>query len=298
MKEWLLLALLAIIIFISGCVQQEQPYKNDVITIEGYSVYTYGPYSGSNTGIDFYVLNNGDKKVDEVDVTFFDMPGFDVTSLRCNNNMVTNKECVFNDIEPGDVGLVSLELKAPITNEIKQLPISFSVSYKNSGTRLVNIPIVDGIEKKTPTLKFYQSNPSYGPILLEIQPDLEKEIKTPTSTVKEYWGVAGRTFNVNFIFKDVGTVESSDKITTNLLPGSIKITYSKNYLEPQDPCDFKDSVSNKSMTIPDADEKKNTLICNFKAKSGTQTEYLAQIQVDYTYTYEYRRTETFTVYPR
>lgn len=57
-------------------------------------------------------------------------------------------------------------------------------------------------------------------------------------------------------------------------------------------------LEKKSITIPDADETRNTLICVFKALPGEQPEYLATLQADYSYSYKYIVTETFEIYPR
>jgi hypothetical protein len=172
-----------------------------------------------------------------------------------------------------------------------ECPVNFYVKYNHTGTRYFNIPIVDRDVRDTPSLKGGQSSPGYGPILLDIQPLVEKETKIEGETVKEYWGVVGQIFEVDFKFTHAGTIPNAEKVT--LSPEDVKLTYSKN-LEVQEPCD----VGEKSITIPDTDETRNTLICTFKALPGEQLEYLATIQADYSYTYKFIVTETFEIYPR
>ncbi len=280
----LLLILLAMVIYLSGCAQSQtktSSYKTDVVIIEGYTV--------SSTGIEFYVQNNLDTDMAEVRVNFFDTSVLGAV-LKCDGVRVGGKECVFRNIEAGGVRDVLLELNAPSpVNKETSYPVSFSVSYSFSGTRMVNIPIVDGVSKKTPSLKFYESGPSSGPILLDIQPELEKDVKTQVgSTTKVYWGVVGNTFRVNFKFTHVGTIPNANKV---VLP-PVKLDF-KN-LQKGDTC----NVLTKTITIPDTPEK-NTLVCNFKAiaSSPPQPEFYATIQADYSYNYGFTETESFTVYP-
>lgn len=298
---WLILSIsLLIFIFLAGCAnQQSNPieYKNDVITIEDYSA-TRAIYSGSNTGIDFKIKNNNDDNIGNVEVNFFDVNCFEVVNLMCESGEKIDTKCIFSDMASLDTRHVSLQLKtkSDVAKQYKtECNVSFSITYDHNGTRYFNIPIIDTNVMDTPSLTGSQSSSGYGPILLDIQPLVEKETEIGGKPVKQYWGAVGQNFEVDFKFTYAGTIpiETPGAEKVNLSSENVKLTYPEN-LEVQEPCD----VGKKSIIIPDTDETRDTLICNFKALPGKQPEYLAQIKVDYSYTYKYIVTETFEILPR
>lgn len=241
---WIWLILLIFIVFLAGCVNQSatSEFKNDVITIEDYHT-TRALYSESSTSIDFYIKNNNDDKIGNVEVNFFDINCFEVVNLKCGSGEKADNKCIFGDIDSGDVRLVSLQLKAMDVNYKTECPVNFYVKYDHTGTRFFNIPIIDRNVKDTPSLKGGQSSSGYGPILLDIQPLVEKETKIGGETVKQYWGVVDQIFEVDFKFTHVGTIPNAEKVT--LSPENVKLTYSKN-LEVQEPCDVGKKINNNS----------------------------------------------------
>lgn len=300
--EWILLIVLIFIIFLAGCITQPttSQFKNDVITIEDYSV-PQTVYSGSSNSMEFYIRNNGDATVGSVEVNFFDVPDcFSVVSLKCDTVKATDDKCIYNDIELGDVRLISLQLKATSVEYKTPCPVSFSVKYDYNGSRQLNVPILDtnaNPEKKTPSLTGSQSSSGYGPILLDIQPSGEKG-----GTANGYWVAVDEPFELDFKFTHVGTISnvgtSLNVENVNLSSGSVKLTYSGNLEIPNDlPCDFKDSLSIKSLAIT-GDETRDLLICNFQAKQLKQPEEIGWAQVDYSYTYKYTITQNFDIIPR
>lgn len=283
MRKELFLVLL-VFIFLAGCAQQQIRCKNDVITIEDYNILTKTPYSGGRTSIDFLISNNGGEKVSKVEVDFFDTSAFEVLGLKCELGSREGKKCIFNNLEYPDVRDISLRLKAPTVKDKTPYTVSFSVSYSDSGERIIHIPIIDGKVKKKPTLSHRISNPSCDPIRL----DFEKEVK-PEETEREYWTLVDRPFEMKFRFTHVGTVEGVK--TINLTKGSVKLKLIN--LQIQEPCDFDSSlVLKKSITVP------GDVSCNFLPIPSGQLEYLGVIDVKYDYNYEYIKSETFTVYPK
>jgi len=307
-NRWIWLTLLIFIIFLAGCTNQQTPtngFKNDVITIEDYHT-TRALYSGSTTKMDFYIKNNNDDKIGNVEVNFFSKNCFSVVYLSCESgekigscNEGDECKCVFKDIESRGLRhiVLQLKIKSDVAKQVKtECLVIFSVTYNHTGTKYFNIPIIDTNVMDTPSLTGGQSSSGYGPILLDIQPLVEKETTIGGETVKQYWGAVDQIFEVDFKFTYAGTIPigntGAEKVT--LSPENVKLSYPENYLELQEPCD----VGKKSMIIPDTDERRNTLICTFKALPGEQSEYLAQITVDYSYTYKFIVTETFEVFPR
>lgn len=299
MRRIVVLLSLGILIFLAGCIQgPETPglYKNDVITIEHYTVSTLSPYSDSETTIEFDLQSNADEKIPYVEVSFFDIPGFSLTSLDCGTGTPPpeKNKCIFSDgLDSLDSRRIVLQLKAPTVNLPTAYTVSFSVNYNYNGIREALIPIIDGVTKKQPTSKFQQSQPSYGPVLLDIQPSLERQTKVGKAVVKEYWGIADKIFETRFKFSQIGKVEGVVKEV--VIPKGQVTMIERTNLNLGGFCDFSpDGSSQKNVRIP-----YDVLICNFNPVSiNDQPEYPAIIKVTYWYTYEFIRTETFVIQPR
>jgi len=277
-------------------------YKNDKITIESYSVSNTEPYEGSTVTIELWIKNNGDREVDDLEVNFFDVPGFDVTAINCDGTVTNNPTEIkcdsddFDTIESMDIRMIVLTLKAP--EEIissSQFTVSYYIQYKYSGYRIANIPIVDGITRQTPLSTFSQSEATYGPILLEFESRIGRTRIEDGRTIKEYWSRMNEPFEVKMNFKHVGSSSIGTIKPVNITKGNVKLDLN-NSLVKRDPCNFEEKnsylVSKKDILIP------NTLICNFINSSYfKEPESLAVINAEFNYTYEYIKTQTFTVKP-
>lgn len=305
---WLIVIFLAVVIVVGifslrpGILKtaedKVQPieYKNDVITLENYMVTNKAPYGGSTTTIEFDIKNNGDKTISSVEVYFFDLGGFTVEELKCEEaNPENNVKCVFKDIDPLDTRSVSLVLKAPSTERLAiERSVSFYVEYGIEGSREAIIPIVDGISKKEPSGKFSQSKPSYGPVILDIKPKLEREIIVEGKNIKEYWGVYGKPFETEFKFNHVGTVGKTEDI---IIPqGKVKLKLSGLKPHKDKYCDFVEQddywSSNKDVKVP-----YGSLFCSFIPTEEGLAEYGAVISAEFSYIYRYLIEETFVVQP-
>jgi len=287
-KELICLILIAAVIFLSGCTGQNiSGCENDVIKIVDYNLYSRTLYSGGRTGIDFRIMNSGGGEVRNVEVNFFDTSGLDISELNCQGTRDSNNKCVFQNVGQ-DVRDVSLRLTAPDVKEKMPYTVSFSVSYVDSGSRSMIIPIIDGETKRTPTLKYSISSPSCDPI----QVNLEKEVK-PEETSTEHWIMVDMPFEVKFVFTHVGTIEGVKKV--KLEEGDV--TLELNNLRIQEPCDFDSSLKSKKSIDVMSEEDDNILTCNFIPVDTGQSEYTGTVGVRYIYDYEYVKSETFTVYP-
>lgn len=302
MRIWIVVISISLIIFLAGCVKEtttETKFKNDVITIENYIVDDVAPYSDTFTTISFDIQSNSDTKISPVYVNFFDLPGFNVTDLKCpkikngdKNLWSTDKKnpaCEFTELEPLDARRISITLKAHDVSSPTPYSLSFSISYKHKGSREALIPIIDDITKKEPSFDFSQSDTTLGPIYFDILPQLEREKILDGQTVKVYWGVTGKSFLTKFVMKDASSIKANVK-PTNIAKDDIHLTTSKN-LNAEGTCDFENEVSRKSVNTTF-----NTLICNFKP-TGTGTEYTATIKLDFTYSYELIKNQNFVVQP-
>ncbi len=348
MKKWILLLSVSLLIVLAGCAKEkpaEIQFKNDVITIENYVVDNVAPYAStdkvSNTvTISFDIKNNGDKPVKWVKVNFFDTPGFEIKNgLECikfGKPEVSSdgRSCVFGEdtagpttldvIDPLDTRSVKFTLitRRGITSPTP-FTVSFSVTYRYgsiqqantyfySGERTAIIPVIDPTFKKEPTSKFFQSDPTIGPIVFDIIPSLEREKIVDGKTIKEYWGVADRAFQTKFVMKKI----VSDGAMKEIQPTpsaigfwsckftikeciEIQLTSNLQIDESTGPCNFYvDESKTKGTTKIIVNEKSNTLVCNFKpTPQGFTSEFTGMITIQYNYDYEIVKKQNFVVYP-
>jgi len=274
-------------------------YSNDIITVEDIYISNLKPYSDSVTIMEFTIKNNGEMDVSNIEVNFFDIPGFTVEEITCEGeappaNQVKCSQNEFGAIESMDTRRISLRLKAPSVTSETSLIVSYSVKYDYSGYRKVDIPIIDGVTRKEPMTEFTQSTPTYGPIVLEMEPPVGRERKEDSTIIKEHWVVGEIPFEMKFNFRHIGSSSVGIiKQPINISEGDIALTLTD--IERNTPCPDFDSAlkSTKSVLIPGNED----LICYFRPETVPDPEVSATIIAEFNYTYEYIRTETFTVQP-
>ncbi len=324
MKElFYLLPLLALVIFLSGCIGQEVwgGGSNDVIVVNDISISTLNPSAGSTTTLSFNLQNNIDKVIDQVEVNFFDIPGFSVTKLECdiieaNGDRKEGNSCIFNNIDRYDVRKVSLSLRAPSKDVIRTrtpFTISYYVKYNHTAFRKANIPVIDGVTVTTPVGKFSQSSSEPGPVTIAFEPPVGKTEKRDGTIIKEYWGLVNTPFEVKINLAHVGSssVGSVQPINISELKIDLKQTLKRAmsdgvYL----PCDFENTTPTdesilyvdiiKESVTPSSSKIFNiipTLKCNFEPVDKNMPEIMATIEADAKYTYQFIRSETLTVEP-
>jgi hypothetical protein len=289
-----------------GCIGQKpnvivSKYKNDAITIENYYVTNINPNSGGIASIQFEVQNNlpPSSKPLPVEVYFFDLPGFTVNNLDCGTvpgDMPTdtiNNKCIYPTFESSDSRTIILDLKAKDVEVPTPYTITFSVNYTIDGSRDALIPVVDGLTKKEPSFEFTQSTPTYGPILLDIQPQLEREKVVDNKIVTEYWGTVNSSFDNKFVFSHIGTENPIGNL--EIPAGNVKFTLMGLNVSLGSCSDFNDNThqSNRSVRLP----YDTTLYCSFNPTIANMPEYAADIIVNFTYAYEYLHDQTFTIQP-
>jgi hypothetical protein len=299
-----LILFLILVAFLSGCSTSDtsKVYSNNVISLEYYSISSLNPYAGSTTKIEFEVMNKGTDPINDVEIDFFDLPGFTILGLECQlGQKKDDHTCLFDSLESLDSKRVNLNLQAPGGDFIKaptKFTISYSVKYKHSGFRQANIPIVDGITLTQPKGKYVASTPSYGPISVEFSPPVGRETKTGKQTVKEYWGVKGNAFEMKMSFKDVGDSSGIQKVPTTISANDITIKLESLVVAENAPCSFEGSTSltaEEDLIVPVSGSK--SLTCNFKSTDFREAERLGTVQVSFNYVYKFLKSETFTIYP-
>lgn len=247
------LFLLGLAVFIAGCAQgpqNEVQFKNDVVTIENYFVSNVAPYENGNVNIEFEIHNNGDQKIPYLEVEFFDLPGFVIDDgagkgLDCNEPIGERiaSKCIFtagNALEPLDARGITVKLKS--TEDVSSPTphaVSFAVVYTYTGSRDVSIPVIDGQTRKQPLAKFRQNDPSVGPVVLDVDPSIEREILAGDTTIRERWAIGGKNplpFLAKFKFDNVGTVPKVKDVNITLTSLRLKLSG----LGQEELCDFCD----------------------------------------------------------
>lgn len=290
MKYFLLPSLL-LIIFISGCTQQSAAatLDNNVVTIKDFTVDALQPYSNKPVNIDFDVSNNGDKTVPNIDVNFFDTPGFTPTLLECNNLPSNSlRECKFTNVDSLDTRHVHIVLQSsPVTSPTK-FTTSISVNYAYSGSREATLPVIDTSLRNQPLFQFSQSQPTVGPVTFDIQPLLDRQRTVGDKTVTEIWAIKGEEFTTKFVLKNLGNIPKTSPV--NIPAGNLKLTLTN--LQTGSCSNF--DASGKS--AKSVSEAQNTLVCSFKPVSD-QVEFTGIIKLDYNYNYQFIRGVDFEIQP-
>ncbi len=312
-----LILLLILVVALSGCTMPDDDgdnnilppvtYKNDIITVEEYSAYPANPDAGDQVRISFSVKNNGDKKVDWVEVNFFSVTQFIPVELDCDGAAVSKPEkgnlvCRFEGesaMGSFDSRAVMLTLDAPKgLLDSAQIPVSFSVKYGYSGARIGNIPVIDGKERRSSSAKFTQSDPTYGPVVVDFVPPTTRERVENNQVIKESWIVAGQSFDIKLQFKHVGGSVGMVK-PIKIEKGDVNLTL--NYLfkkEADECCEFGDEDGNYVMVsnteLLDIAKQKE-LKCCIQASPSDTPEISATLVAEFSYVYEFIRIEIFNV---
>ena len=188
-------------------------FKNDVITLENFQVSNLRPFKESIVTISFDVKNNGDKDVQSVVIDFggttlgsLD----DIDVITCEGgvekteeslkhilkipipftNRVVKQLCVFDKIQSLDARRVTANYK--VVNEGTRT-ILVKVTYPYEGSREALIPIIDDTTVRKPPVQFKQSQPSYGPFVVDVIP--------PTKG----WAIRDQPFEIKFKLRYIGS---------------------------------------------------------------------------------------------
>jgi len=297
---------LVLAVFFSGCISTApapRQFKNDGITLESYSVTTVKPFAGSSTSVQFNVQNSIDKRVRNVEISFFDLPGFKILKIDCGGG--TKKDdhtCFYDKIEALDFKRFSITLQAPPSDIIKAptiFPISFSVKYDQTGYKQMDIPIIDDVTLHEPKTPYKESSTSFGPVKVDFESPIGRETKKGKSVIQEHWAVRGSSFQVKFKFSYQGDSSIGDIIPVNISKENIHLEYTNVEIAKELYCNFdgNNGVATANIDIEIPRTSSRSLICNFNSANFREAERIATISVSYLYTYQFIRTEKITVIP-
>jgi len=295
MKKSAFFLLLAVAI-LAGCVTTTStPYKNDVLVQSQYIVTRSNPYTDSTTSIRFYLRNYGRDVVPRAVVSFDDLSGLPVNSLTCQGGVQTDDHtCEYDNIASLDSRYVAITLNTPSSDIIKaqtDFQIKYKISFDYSGFRRIVIPIAED-PSVPPTIKYSISDPSVGPIAVDFEPPVGAVTKQGDQQIKEYWGVAGDSFDVRMNFKQV--VQTNE--VTNITGDNIQLKLQGLYVDSQSKCDFDSSLHGKF--VVSVGQSATPVVCSFGAQSFSGPQTSTTIDINFAYTFSTIKTETITVMPR
>ncbi|MCD6371314.1 MAG: hypothetical protein J7L39_01185, partial [Candidatus Aenigmarchaeota archaeon] len=266
-------------------------YKNDLITVEDYTISNPKPYPGSSVTIKFTLRNNGPEDIENVKVDFFDTSGLG-KSVTCVKRGKESTSCDSITIESLDFVSVSAIINIPEESKIPTLregkadvrKIRFKISYPVKGQREILIPLTPD-RYKEPSMKYEISVPSYGPIQINIQPPMGGITVVDGKEVIRYYGVAGEQVSIKFSFSNVGTV---GRTLDPLEIKEVDISYPSNLLTLQGCYPLGNKKDGKIIIRGDGNKRALTGLdfeCIFKV-NNIKEEKIAKLAFSYTYNYE------------
>lgn len=300
--QWLL-AVLILIVFISGCTSiggngvttvprtiSDNALSMDVKIQE--QVENRRILPGSTIRMVVTLTNQVENATNNVYLRITNPYGIKVSKVDCGNNCVCTwpndnpscgcyyNGCYYDSIQSQDQEEITFSLEIPLEEQISQmgrdLKPEILLKYDYSGTSALYIPIYNYGEKATESKG--QTTQTTGPIHVSIDSD--------------NWVRAGDLFPIYIDVKDV--VNPSEKFTIDKENFRMTIDHVKINTNTIGRCDFNPPTytnPKENITLPLA----NPLVCTLQADVPTVPMIKAPIIINYDYTYKVERTETITV---
>jgi hypothetical protein len=300
-KNFILIFVLIIIVLASGCVDQDgnngvPVYSDNALALLDYKAKTL-VYHNEETSIEFWLTNQVEYDVSNVDVKLFNPNVFKISKIICDEEEKTGDTCHFDKIPSLETRRVQIFLKTPSKEEIGTLENSYkvdlSVKYDYDGESICYFRILSLRKESTKTK--IQLTQTTGPVHMKIEPGFLVEEKTDqgTRTISD-WAIEGRLFNVKISTENVGSLGSEYELP------EINLTDFKMFLEHvkadnQNSCDF--TITDNYLT----DDKvivptKKPLTCLLTPDTGfAEPEIPGMIRAQYSYRYKFIKTETFKI---
>ncbi|MEM5776903.1 MAG: hypothetical protein QXJ06_00450 [Candidatus Aenigmatarchaeota archaeon] len=137
----ILFIIIILIIFISGCTQQNSNEKNLEVSFS----YSQKIVCGMNTVIDVNLLNKLPKKIKNVYISIDNFESLEFKEIKKCDGILKDYGCFINEIDPFDEKKVTFILNIPknicLGNKIKFMP-QFSIFYEYSDQKIWKIPII------------------------------------------------------------------------------------------------------------------------------------------------------------
>lgn len=283
-RAWLLLCLLLLLL---GCVQppSKVTYRQDAISIAAFELRPLLAKPEEEIYLRIALQNQVDRTIPWLEVELFSSPGFAVLDVSCEQGgkvESTEQGCKFYELRPfgfaGSLVEAKFRLKAP--KLAGEYTLAYAITYQHSGVRIAHLPLLPE-EQEKPNLSLKLSEPSPGPIRLEIELPVAKEEKVDKRVVKHYWVRSGEQFRIVLKFKHVGSFEP--------FPIFLEQRNLKVKLDGFEGCT---ELEPSSLVLP----SKEGMSCELKAERVVE-ERVGTIEVEYNYVYSFSQSHPILIYP-
>lgn len=295
-RKFVLLVPVILMLFISGCT--DGPVTT-FCSDEGLAIVSYNVnplervYPGYTVNIDFYLENKGSYDATDVEVAFFDIPGFELDSIHCEDGSGIESGCKIGRIKTnencfGDKKKISATLIAVDPGE---RTISFSVNYKYGGNSKLLFSVWDQDTTKEQWGKTERGS-GHGPVKVDINTDflLRRIIDDQEETVTE-WIEEGQRFTVTMDIREVGNTQY-ETFEKTMKPGDFEVYFDHVSIYDTEHCDFSGNTLKEEVEYP----TKKPLMCDMQANDDIGDDWVAAtIEVDYTYEYGLVKKQNFEI---
>jgi hypothetical protein len=305
--KWLL-AVLILVVFISGCVDQgdngiKPEFNDNALSMDikiQEKIEQRRILPGSTIRMVITLTNQVENATDGVDLKITNPYGIQISKVDCGSGCVCvwptessdcpsvpgvscfYNGCHYDSIQSSDKEEITFGLKIPTEEQISEmgrdLQPKIVLNYNYRGVSSIYIPIYKYGEQPTEPKK-ETPPPTFGPIKVDIDSD--------------NWVRAGDLFPIYLTVKDV--VNPSKKLTINKDDFTMTVGHASISKSTIGRCDFDENTGYthpvENITLP----LKNPIVCTLRAEEPSAPMVKAPIIIDYSYTYEVERTETIRV---
>ena len=298
--KWLL-AVLILLVFISGCVEQNggdgvtPVYNDNALNMDvkiQEKVENRRILPGSTVRMVVTLTNQVENETNGVDLKITNPYGIQISKVDCGSGCTciwpeskpcgcSYNGCYYDSIQSLDKEEITFGLKIPTEEQISEmgrdLQPKIVLKYNYNGVSALYIPIYNYGEQPTEPKK--EATQTTGPIKVDISSDS--------------WVRAGDLFPIYLTVKDV--VNPSKKFTINKDDFTMTVSHANISKSDIGRCDFDQNTGythpTENITLP----LKNPIVCTLKAEEPEAPMVKAPIIIFYSYTYEIERTETIRV---
>ena len=302
MRRSILTSFLLLIIFISGCVEQNgeitPEYNDEALKVQIELTDRVLPSQGVNMKV--YLTNQVENEVKDVYFRVTDFYGLNLISQICpENNAIPQSECGFGismcgcgsfNVQSLDEEEIEFRFKVPSQEEIsrigRELEPEFTLEYYYEGETTYFIPIIGPSEKST----------SAKSELIQTKGPIHVDIDRGFTSSSNDWERQGSGFSIVVDVKDVVNPQNEDVIieTGNFNGELINLINSSDFGD----CNFDVNTAGEfspkdDITLP----MEVPLICALVDTLGSSNApwTYAQVRIEYNYVYESVETESITV---
>jgi len=291
MKRAISLVIILMIIFISGCVEQDgeiiPEYKDEALKMEVELTDKVLPSQAINMKV--RLTNQVIDDVENVEFRVTDFYGLDLVSQTCPENKeipncgfgFSNCGCGLFNVQSLDEEEMSFVFRVPSKEEIarigRELEPEFTLEYDYSGETTYFIPIINVVEKST----------SAKPQLVQTKGPIHVDIKRGFTSSSGDWEINGSGFSIVVWVKDVVNPKGELIIHNE----TFRVSLTNLYVDLKfGTCNFDSGKPKQNITLP----MDTPLVCALVGDSGISPWVYGQVKMNYD-DYRYRVVKTKSI---